>query len=108
MVTSAHDIAAALWEAGADVTMVQRSSSHIVRSEPLMESLRELYSEQAVANGITTDKADLIFASIPYRLLPAFQKPVYDKIREEDAGFYRGLEKAGFCSIGAKTTPGSS
>ena len=93
---SAHDIAAALWEAGADVTMVQRSSSHIVRSEPLMESLRELYSEQAVANGITTDKADLIFASIPYRLLPAFQKPVYDKIREEDAGFYRGLEKAGF------------
>ena len=61
-----------------------------------MESLRELYSEQAVANGITTDKADLIFASIPYRLLPAFQKPVYNKIREEDAGFYRGLEKAGF------------
>ena len=32
---SAHDIAAALWEAGADVTMVQRSTTHIVRSEPL-------------------------------------------------------------------------
>ena len=27
---SAHDICAALWEAGADVTMVQRSSTHIV------------------------------------------------------------------------------
>ena len=29
---SAHDICAALWEAGADVTMVQRSSTHIVKS----------------------------------------------------------------------------
>ena len=59
--------------------------------------LGALYSEEAVASGITTDKADLIFASIPYRLLPAFQKPVYDTIR---AGGRRrsiaGLEKAGF------------
>ena len=30
---SAHDICAALYEAGVDVTMVQRSSTHIVRSE---------------------------------------------------------------------------
>ena len=28
---SAHDICAALWEAGVDVTMVQRSTTHIVR-----------------------------------------------------------------------------
>ncbi|WP_119166599.1 NAD(P)/FAD-dependent oxidoreductase [Algihabitans albus] len=94
---SAHDICAALWEAGADVTMVQRSSTHIVRSEPLMEhGLGALYSEQALANGITTEKADLIFASIPYRLLPDFQKPIYDTIRELDADFYAGLEKVGF------------
>jgi putative flavoprotein involved in K+ transport len=94
---SAHDIAAALWEAGVDVTMVQRSSTHIVRSEPLMKhGLGALYSEEAVAAGLTTDKADLIFASIPYRLLPAFQKPIYDTIRAEDAEFYEGLEKAGF------------
>jgi putative flavoprotein involved in K+ transport len=94
---SAHDIAAALWEAGVDVTMVQRSSTHIVRSEPLMKhGLGALYSEEAVAAGITTDKADLIFASIPYRLLPAFQKPIYDTIREEDKDFYAALEKAGF------------
>jgi putative flavoprotein involved in K+ transport len=94
---SAHDICAALWEAGADVTMVQRSSTHIVRSEPLMRhGLGSLYSEEAVAAGVTTDKADLIFASIPYRLLPAFQKPIYDTIRAEDAGFYAALAKAGF------------
>ena len=58
--------------------------------------LGALYSEQALANGITTDKADLIFASIPYGLLPDFQKPIYDTIRELDADFYAGLKKAGF------------
>lgn len=94
---SAHDICAALWEAGVDVTMVQRSSTHIVRSEPLMKhGLGALYSEEAVAAGITTDKADLIFASIPYRVLPDFQKPIYDTIRQEDSAFYEALEKAGF------------
>ena len=42
---SAHDICAALWEHGADVTMVQRSSTHIVRSDTLMEiGLGDLYS----------------------------------------------------------------
>lgn len=94
---SAHDIAAALWENDADVTMVQRSSTHIVRSEPLMEhGLGALYSEQAVKNGIDHHRADLIFASIPYAILADFQKPIYAKIREEDAEFYAGLERAGF------------
>ena len=94
---SAHDICGALYEAGVDVTMVQRSTTHIVRSEPLMEyGLGALYSEQAVKNGVTTEKADLIFASIPYRIMHTFQKPVYDKIREVDAKFYEALEKAGF------------
>ncbi|MEL6566239.1 MAG: NAD(P)/FAD-dependent oxidoreductase [Pseudomonadota bacterium] len=94
---SAHDICAALWEADVDVTMVQRSSTHIVRSEPLMEyGLGDLYSERAVEAGVTTQKADLIFASLPYRILHEFQIPVYDKIKEVDAEFYAGLEKAGF------------
>jgi putative flavoprotein involved in K+ transport len=94
---SAHDICAALWEAGADVTMVQRSSTHVVRSDSLMElGLSALYSEQAVRSGITTAKADLIFASLPYRILPALQTPVYNAIRERDADFYRRLEQAGF------------
>ena len=34
---SAFDICGALWEPGADVTMVQRSSTHIARSDSLME-----------------------------------------------------------------------
>ena len=94
---SAHDIAAALWEHGADVTMVQRSSTHIVRSESLMTiGLGALYSEEAKQAGMTTAKADLTFASVPYAILAGLQKPVYDEIRKQDADFYTGLEKAGF------------
>ena len=94
---SSHDICAALWEGGADVTMVQRSTTHIVRSDPLMKhGLGALYSEEALAAGMTTAKADLTFASIPYAVLPAFQKPIYDAIRTEDAAFYTGLTDAGF------------
>ncbi|MCA1285525.1 NAD(P)/FAD-dependent oxidoreductase [Salipiger bermudensis] len=94
---SAHDICAALWEADADVTMVQRSSTHIVRSDTLMEiGLGALYSEEAVASGMTTEKADMVFASLPYRIMHEFQIPLYDQMKERDAEFYAGLEKAGF------------
>ena len=94
---SAHDIAAALWENDVDVTMVQRSSTHIVRSDTLMDiGLGALYSEQAVKNGVTHHKADLTFASVPYKILHTFQIPLYEQMKEKDADFYAGLEKAGF------------
>ncbi|MEM7341250.1 MAG: NAD(P)/FAD-dependent oxidoreductase [Actinomycetota bacterium] len=95
---SAHDICAALWEAGAaEVTMVQRSSTHIARSETLMElALGDLYSERAVESGVTTEMADMIFASIPYRILHQFQIPVYEEMARQDADFYAALEAAGF------------
>ncbi len=94
---SAHDICASLWEHGADVTMVQRSSTHVVRSDTLMEiALGALYSEEAVDAGMTTEKADLTFASLPYRILGGLQVPVYEQIRERDADFYARLEAAGF------------
>ncbi len=94
---SAHDICAALWEQGGDVTMIQRSSTHISRSDTLMElALGDLYSERALDNGVTTEMADLIFASIPYRILPTFQIPVYEEMARVDAEFYQRLEKAGF------------
>ncbi|MFJ2506867.1 NAD(P)/FAD-dependent oxidoreductase [Arthrobacter citreus] len=94
---SAHDIAADLWEHGADVTMLQRSSTHIVRSDSLMEfALGDLYSERALAAGTTTEKADMLFASLPYRVLPDAQIPIYERIAEHDAGFYDQLREAGF------------
>ncbi|WP_407342878.1 NAD(P)-binding domain-containing protein [Pengzhenrongella phosphoraccumulans] len=94
---SAHDICADLWEHGADVTMVQRSSTHIARSDSLMDlALGGLYSERALAAGVTTAKADLLFASLPYRILPAAQIPVYQEMAERDAEFYAQLAAAGF------------
>ncbi len=94
---SAHDICKALVENGVDTTMVQRSSTHIVRSDSLMEiGLGALYSEQAVENGMTTKKADLTFASLPYRIMHEFQIPIYNEIRERDKDFYDRLEAAGF------------
>ncbi|MCV7359528.1 flavin-containing monooxygenase [Mycolicibacterium fluoranthenivorans] len=94
---SAHDICKALFENGADVTMVQRSSTHIVKSDSLMDlGLGDLYSERALAAGMTTEKADLTFASLPYRIMHEFQIPIYDAIRERDKDFYARLEAAGF------------
>lgn len=94
---SAHDICAALWEQGAEVTMVQRSSTHISRSESLMSlALGGLYSEDALEAGVTTDKADMLFASWPYRLLPDAQVPVYEQMAKQDAEFYEKLRGVGF------------
>lgn len=93
---SAHDIATALWEHGADVTMIQRSSTHVVKSDILMElALGPLYSEAAVKAGITTDIADLLFASVPYRIMHTFHTPIYQEIARRDKDFYHRLRKAG-------------
>ncbi len=94
---SAHDICAALWEEGVDTTMIQRSSTHIAPSASLMElALGGLYSEQAVKNGIDCHKADLIFASVPYKIMHTFHIPVYEEMKKRDADLYSRLEKAGF------------
>ena len=94
---SAHDICAALWENDVDVTMVQRSSTHIAPSQALMElALGGLYSEEAVANGIDHHKADLVFASVPYKIMHGFHIPVYEEMKKREADLYSRLEKAGF------------
>jgi putative flavoprotein involved in K+ transport len=68
-----------------------------VKSDTLLEiALSALYSEEAVAAGMTTEKADLTFASIPYRIMAELQVPVYEQIRDRDADFYERLERAGF------------
>lgn len=94
---SAHDICADLWENGADVTMVQRTSTHVSTSDSLFRfGTSMLYSEAALERGITTDKADLINASVPYGLMHEFHMSTAKAIREHDADLYQRLEKAGF------------
>ncbi len=95
--TSAHDICAALWEEGADVTMVQRGPTLVVRTDTLLElGFGPLYSEAALKAGISTARADLTVASRPYRTLPALHKPLWVEIRKRDADLYARLERAGF------------
>ncbi len=95
--SSAHDICAALWEEGADVTMLQRGSALVVRSDTQMElGLDPLYSEAALKAGVTTNKADLITASVPYKVLPSLQIPLVQELKRRDAKFYARLEKVGF------------
>jgi putative flavoprotein involved in K+ transport len=94
---SAHDVCANLWENGATVTMIQRSSTHVVKSDSLMEyGFSDLYSEKALKRGITTDKADLLFASTPFRIMHKGQIAIYEQIAKKDAAFYDALRKSGF------------
>jgi putative flavoprotein involved in K+ transport len=95
--SSAHDVCADLWEHDADVTMIQRSPTTVVRSETLMEmAFKGLYSEEAIQNGIDVDKADLIFASTPFRLLTKGQIPLAAKMAARDADLLMRLNRAGF------------
>ncbi len=94
--SSGHDVSVDLWEAGADVTMVQRSPTTVVRSDTLMELGFDIYSEKAVAAGIDVDTADLIAAATPFALQPPAQRALYDRIRAKDAAFYEELAATGF------------
>ena len=94
---SAHDICADLFENGATVTMLQRSSTLVARSETLMTvGWGKLFSESALRAGVTTERADLTLASLPFKVMVQLQKPVYEQVAQMDADFYEGLRKAGF------------
>lgn len=82
---------------GADVTMIQRSSTHIVRQSTLCDALlKPVYSEEALAAGITTEKADLLSASVPIRLQEHLARQTWAKLREVEKDFYEPIEQAGF------------
>jgi putative flavoprotein involved in K+ transport len=94
---SAHDICADLVAHGADVTMIQRSSTLICRQKTMQDILLgEIYSQAAVEQGLTTEKADLFAASMPLRMQEEYYRTVWDTIRSIDADFYAQLEQAGF------------
>ena len=76
--------------------MVQRAFTFLTSDSVVEIALGGLYSEQAAAGGITTEKADLTVASLPYRIIADFQKPISDAMRLRDKDLYDRLEKAGF------------
>lgn len=106
---SAHDICADLYDNGARPVMIQRSSTHIVRSETLMrEVFGPLYSEEALEAGVNTDTADLLFASWPYRILPEVQKESSTRSGRRTRISTTGWRKPASSSISATTAPASS
>lgn len=94
---SAHDICADLWANDADVTMIQRSSTTVVKASALRRlAERGPYSENAIEAGIDTDRADLMMASLPFRLKEAVDRQSCELIQAEDAAFYDRLRATGF------------
>lgn len=94
--TTAHDVAADLWASGADVTMVQRSPTIVMKLEALIEGFSQLYGEAAKARGTTTELADLLFAATPMRHLVRMHQELVTQLKQRHAKFYQGLECAGF------------
>ena len=96
--TSAHDICADLWESGAErVTMIQRSPTTVVSSDALMEIVfKGLYSESAVAGGISTERADMMFASMSMAALEERQRQATREMKALDAELLGRLKAAGF------------
>ena len=94
--SSGHDVALDLWEGGAEVTMLQRHPTTVVKSETLMELGFAIYSEDALERGITTEVADKLFASTPLRVAEQQQRQLWQTIRERDADYYDALTKVGF------------
>ncbi|KAL2635547.1 hypothetical protein R1flu_007026 [Riccia fluitans] len=92
---SAHDICQDLWEQGASqVTMVQKSSTTVVRQMTL-HSLPPNVDEMNASTS-AMEKVDILFLSTPFKLSTRFQIPFYEKIFKADKDFYDRLTKAGF------------
>jgi putative flavoprotein involved in K+ transport len=90
---SGHDIAQSLYEQGANVTIVQRSSTYVMTSE---NGIKVLFAGTYEEGGPPVDDADLIFASIPYPLLAVVHQQATATIADLDRELLNGLEKAGF------------
>ena len=90
--SSAHDVAQDLCEAGAQVTMLQRSSTCVVSLEPGAARAYSIYRE----DGAPTEDCDLVNNSFPLPLLAELHKDMTDRIAQMDDSLLRGLRAAGF------------
>jgi cation diffusion facilitator CzcD-associated flavoprotein CzcO len=90
---SGHDIAQNYCENGADVTMLQRSPTHVVSADiGLIMMTEALYGEDSPK----TEDADLYAQSLPVSIGFAMVRPVVSNIAEKEKSTLEGLAKAGF------------
>jgi putative flavoprotein involved in K+ transport len=95
--TSAHDICQDLVEQGAQATMVQRSSTLVASSQSVVDLLLgPLYSEEALARGITHEDADFIASTWPWALMAERTKPLAAEMARRDAHLLDRLRARGF------------
>lgn len=87
---SGHDIAQDLHSSGADVTMVQRSSTLVVSIEPSAQLVYTPYNEG------TLDDNDLIATSMPLQVARRSHALTCQKSKELDQELLDGLARAGF------------
>ena len=87
---SGHDIAQDLHSSGADVTMVQRSSTLVVSIEPSAQLVYTPYNEG------TLEDNDLIATSMPLQVARKSHAMTTDKSKELDKDLLDGLARAGF------------
>jgi putative flavoprotein involved in K+ transport len=88
---SGHDIAQDLHSGGAAVTLVQRSSTHIVNIEPSAQLPYALYDE-----GPPLEDCDLIAASMPFALARRSHEQITARARELDRELLGALARVGF------------
>jgi cation diffusion facilitator CzcD-associated flavoprotein CzcO len=88
---SGHDIAQDLHAGGADVTLVQRSSTMIVNVEPSAQLPYALYDE-----GLPLEDSDLITASMPLPLARKSHILLTEKAKNLDQDLLDRLERIGF------------
>ncbi|KAI1741871.1 hypothetical protein F4680DRAFT_457637 [Xylaria scruposa] len=90
---SAHDIAQDFLEKGYDITIVQRSSTHVVSSKAITEiALKGIYSE----DGPPVNDADILLHGLPTSVLKAIHVKIAERQAECDKEILDGLDKAGF------------
>ncbi|KAL6797883.1 hypothetical protein GGI42DRAFT_89017 [Trichoderma sp. SZMC 28013] len=89
---SAHDIAQDFVEKGYDVTMVQRSSTFVTKSESITSIVLAAYSE----NGPPVEDVDLLIHSASLALLKTYQISTARKQAENDRDILEGLLRVGF------------
>ena len=90
---SGHDIAQDLHEAGADVTLVQRSSTHIISQE---HGIPAIFGANFTESGPPTEYSDLLASAYPWPLVLEGAKQGVKDTAEKDAALLAALEAVGF------------
>ena len=90
--SSAHDVAQDLALNGAEVTLLQRSSTCVVSVDPGAARAYSIYRE----DGAPVEDCDLVTNAFPFPLLADLHRDMTAKIAELDTDLLRGLQEAGF------------